>query len=147
MIELCTSANQSDWIALREALWPQCPREEHEVETSAIIAAPAGFVAFIAYEAPGKPVGLVEAAMRSDYVNGTGSSPVAFLEGIYVAPGSRRKGIARSLAAAVEHWAVQAGCEEFASDAELHNTESHAMHRALGFEETERVIFFRKVIG
>jgi aminoglycoside 6'-N-acetyltransferase I len=31
-----------------------------------------------------------------------------------------------------------------ASDALLDNGASHAMHRALGFEETERVVFFRK---
>lgn len=68
----------------------------------------------------------------------------AFLEGICVAPGFRGRGIARSLVAEAERWAAAQGCSEFASDAQLDNVSSHAMHRALGFEETERVVYFRK---
>jgi aminoglycoside 6'-N-acetyltransferase I len=59
----------------------------------------------------------------------------------------RRAGIAGCLVAAVERWARQRGCREFASDALIANEASHAVHRALGFEETERVVFFRKFIG
>ncbi len=47
----------------------------------------------------------------------------------------------------VEHWAKQFACTEFASDAALDNTISHAMHRALGFQETERVVYFKKNIS
>ena len=38
------------------------------------------------------------------------------------------------------------GCfrPELASDAALSNTVSRAVHRRLGFDETERVIFFRR---
>ena len=43
-------------------------------------------------------------------------------------------------------WAQAQGCDELASDALLDNETSQAMHRALGFEETERVVFFRKLI-
>ena len=82
--------------------------------------------------------------MRTDYVNGTSSTPVAFIEGIYVAPQFRRQGVGRSLVAVVAGWARDRGCTELASDALLENTASHAMHSALGFEETERVVFFRK---
>ena len=39
-----------------------------------------------------------------------------------------------------------AGVLVFASDAALENTESHAMHAALGFQESERVVFFRKAL-
>ena len=31
-------------------------------------------------------------------------------------------------------------------DARLENEPSHAMHRSLGFSETERVVFFRKAL-
>ncbi|MBW8892535.1 MAG: GNAT family N-acetyltransferase, partial [Burkholderiales bacterium] len=134
MIERCTTPNQPGWLAFREALWPQCPRAEHEAEMASTIAAATDLIAFLAYGSAGNPIGLVEAALRTDYVNGTNSSPVAFLEGIYVVPESRGRGVARSLVAAVEQWALSAGCREFASDAPQGNTESHAMHRALGFE-------------
>jgi aminoglycoside 6'-N-acetyltransferase I len=79
-------------------------------------------------------------------VNGAETSPVAFLEGIYVAPHARRSGVARKLIAHAEQWALDAGCSEFASDAAIDNTSSHAMHAALGFVETERVVFFKKVL-
>lgn len=85
-------------------------------------------------------------ASVEQHVNGTESSPVAFLEGIYVVPEARRTGIAASLVSAVCRWAQNAGCQELASDALLENQVSHAAHRALGFEETERVVFFRKAL-
>jgi aminoglycoside 6'-N-acetyltransferase I len=88
--------------------------------------------------------GFAEAAIRTDYVNGAQSSPVGFLEGLYVVPHGRRNGVARLLVAAVTRWAAECGCSELASDAALANTASQALHRALGFEETERVVYFRK---
>jgi aminoglycoside 6'-N-acetyltransferase I len=80
-------------------------------------------------------------------LNGTDSSPVAFVEGIYVVPEARRMGTARALVAAAERWAANKGCRKIASDAGLENETSHAMHRALGFQETERVVFFRKLLA
>lgn len=103
---------------------------------------PRSFAAFVAHD--GKPVGFAEAAVRTDYVNGADSSPVPFLEGLYVVPEARRKGAAADLVAAVAAWAREMGYRELASDARLENEASHALHRALGFEETERVVFFRK---
>lgn len=99
---------------------------------------------FVQYDGTGKPLGLVEVALRTDYVNGTDSSPVTFLEGIFVVPDARRTGVARGLVAEAASWARAHGCSELASDADLGNSDSHAMHAALGFEETERVVFFRK---
>ena len=107
------------------------------------LADPARYAQFVAYES-GRAVGLAEVALRADYVNGTESSPVAFLEGLYVEPARRRSGIARALVREGARWARQRGCTEFASDALLDNAASHAVHRALGFEETERVVFFRR---
>ena len=84
--------------------------------------------------------------MRHDYVNGTDTSPVAFLEGLYVAPAARRAGVARALVAAVAQWGRAAGCTELASDAAAGNTASHAVHGALGFAETKRVVYFRRAL-
>jgi aminoglycoside 6'-N-acetyltransferase I len=112
----------------------------------AFLAQPERFVQFVAYAEQGQPVGFVEAALRHDYVNGTESSPVAFLEGVYVTPTHRRRGVARSLVAAVTGWAIEHGCRELASDAAIDNELSHRMHHSLGFAETERVVYFRKVL-
>jgi aminoglycoside 6'-N-acetyltransferase I len=145
-IRRCLSHEQPGWVDLREALWPHCAREVHLTEMSYLIAEPERYVQFIAYEKRRLPVGLVEASLRSDHVNGTASSPVAFLEGIYVDPAYRRKGVASHLVKVVAEWAVASGCKELASDAALNNELGHIMHKALGFQETERVVFFRKAL-
>jgi aminoglycoside 6'-N-acetyltransferase I len=147
MIFPCTSTGQSGWLALRQALWPDCPAVEHLAEMQLFVAHPDKYAQFVAYEGDGQPAGLAEVALRTDYVNGTSGtdgSPVAFLEGLYVAPAYRRRGVARALLGVVADWALAHGCIELASDALLENTASHAMHAALGFEETERVVFFCK---
>jgi len=94
----------------------------------------------------GSALGFVEASKRVDYVNGTNSSPVAFIEGLYVEPASRNNGVARALVAAVEAWASAQGCSELASDSLLENVAAHAVHRALGFKETERVVYFCRAL-
>jgi aminoglycoside 6'-N-acetyltransferase I len=142
VIQACI-ADDGGWLLLRQALWPGDEAEQLR-EMRAFCAEPRRYGNFIARSAGGEPQGFVEVALRSDYVNGTETSPVAFLEGLYVAPAQRRRGIARALAARAEQWAREQGCSELASDALLHNTASHAMHGALGFEETERVVYFRK---
>ena len=131
---------------LRELLWPDCPRETHLSQMSVLLASPDRFAQFVKYDELSNPLGLVEVSLRGDYVNGTTASPVAFLEGIYVIPEARLQGMARKLFAEAQRWAIGVGCVELASDALIENTQSHAMHRALGFEETERVVFFRKLL-
>lgn len=144
-VRRCVQADDAGWLQLRQALWPECPRDEHLAEMADIVAAPERWAVFLAYsDALPDAVGLAEVALRDDYVNGTASSPVAFLEGVYVDPRYRRQGAARLLAGAVQRWAAQAGCTELASDALIDNVHSHALHRALGFVETERVVFFNK---
>ena len=132
------------WRRMRQALWREMTEAENLHETEAMMTATSRFFVRIALNREDKPVGFVEATVRNDYVNGCATSPVAFLEGIYVEPQVRRQGIARTLVGAVEEWGRKMDCREFASDALLENSDSHSMHRALGFEETERVVYFRK---
>jgi aminoglycoside 6'-N-acetyltransferase I len=63
-----------------------------------------------------------------------------------VKDGWRRRGVARALTQAAEAWTRTKGCSELASDALLDNEVSHRMHNALGFEETERVVYFHKAL-
>jgi aminoglycoside 6'-N-acetyltransferase I len=86
MIEPSSTIEQEGWLALRHALWTQCSREQHLSEMLSYVASPERYAQFIAYSSSEQPVGLVEASVRTDYVNGTSTSPVAFLEGIYVVP-------------------------------------------------------------
>lgn len=143
-VHIATAADTADRIALRAALWPEAA--EHAAERARMAAEPERFAAFLARRADGAAIGLAEVSMRHDYVNGCKTSPVGFLEGIYVVPAARRAGVARALLRAAEAWAAARGAREFASDALLDNRESHAMHEALGFRETERVVAFHKTL-
>lgn len=137
-------ANKSDlkaWAAMRHALWP----EESLVSLSRELPAwlkKRKFRAWIA-ERGRMPLGFAEAYIR-EFANGCEGQPVVFLEGIWVRKGHRRKGIGRSLIAAVEHWAWGQGLKELGSDAYSWDRRSHRSHRAWGFKETERVVYFRK---
>lgn len=146
-IEAVTASTLPGWRQMRQALWPEMTKEENLRETQAMLMADSRFLVRIASSMEGDPVGFVEATIRTDYVNGCVTSPVVFLEGIYVQPWARRQGAARSLVEAVEAWGCERGCCEFASDALLENGDSHSMHRALGFEEMERVVYFRKSLS
>jgi aminoglycoside 6'-N-acetyltransferase I len=143
-VRLAGSGDLNAWAALRNQLWPELDVEGHRAEILEALTEPDRFVAFLCLDEVGRAVGLAEASVRSDYVNGCETSPVAFLEGIIVDPTARRQGVAALLVAAVSDWARGLGLTELASDAELDNTISHTMHAALGFEETERVVYFRR---
>lgn len=145
-IERASAVHRDAWRALRVALWPDSEAEA-AAEIDAMLAQPeGGQIAWLAFE-DDTPVGLAEASLRHDYVNGCETSPVAFLEGIYVVPRARRRGVGRMLNEAVAAWAIRCGCTEYASDAELGNQASHAFHVALGFAETERIVCFRRMLA
>ena len=90
------------------------------------------------------PVGFAQCQLRNDYVEGTDTSPVGYLEGIFVKEGFRRKGYAKELLEECERWAKETGCREFASDCELDNDAGFLFHRAVNFSEAGRIICFTK---
>ena len=142
--ERLSSIDDADWLSLRIELWPDCPRQQHVEEMASFLREPMRFVQFIVREPNGRGVGFAEASIRTDYVNGTSSSPVAYLEGLYVRPQARGTGVAGSLVLAVSEWALAMGCTELASDTQPENLLSQAVHLKLGFVETERAVFFSK---
>lgn len=89
-------------------------------------------------------IGFAQCQLRHDYVEGCETSPVGFLEGIYVAQEHRKTGIAKALLTACEDWARSVGCTEFASDCEIDNQSSLSWHLKAGFEEVGRTIWFNK---
>lgn len=93
-----------------------------------------------------EPVGFAQCQLRHDYVEGTDTSPVGYLEGIFVQEEFRQVGFAKELLWECEKWAKERGCTEFASDCELDNADSFKFHMAMGFEEANRIICFRKDI-
>lgn len=140
-----TAAHLDDWARLRIALWDWDTVEDHREEAEELyLADNRDRAAFVAMDDDGDMVGFAETTLRRDYVEGCETSPVVFLEGIYVRSDARKAGVALALSEAVAAWGRSQGCTEYASNALLDNHDSHAFHAAIGFEETERVVFFRK---
>jgi Acetyltransferases len=92
------------------------------------------------YQTGNMPIGFAQCGLRHDYVEGTESSSVGYLEGIFIREDYRRKGYAKNLLVECEKWAKQKGCSEFASDCELDNDASLAFHINMGFTEANREI-------
>ena len=91
-----------------------------------------------------KPIGCSHGSLRREHVNGTNEDLKGYLEAIYVLPEYRNRGIATELVKVTEHWVAMNGCREIASDCLLENTDSYNFHLKIGYEETERCIFFLK---
>jgi aminoglycoside 6'-N-acetyltransferase I len=100
------------------------------------------WTAFAAEAPDGRLVGFIELYERN-YAEGCATSPVTYVEGIWVAPDWRRRGVARRLLQAGMAWGRSRGRTEIASDVQLPNLVSQAVHTRLGFEETERIVTYR----
>jgi aminoglycoside 6'-N-acetyltransferase I len=135
-------ADAAEYVRMRHALWPHADVIELAAETPKMLADP-DQVVFVVARAEGGLLGFVEADIRA-FANGVDEQPCAFVEGWWVDPDTRRAGIGRALIAAVEQWARERGFKELGSDADIDNLQSHRAHAALGFEERERVVCFRK---
>ena len=92
------------------------------------------------------PIGFAQSQLRYDYVEGTKTSPVGYLEGIFIKDGYRNKGYAKELLVECEAWAKSNGCQEFASDCEINNIDSFRFHEAMNFTEANRIICFIKTL-
>ena len=142
MIRKATVNDASCVAELAMRMWEDNTLEGLSEELAEIIASPESAV-FLLYEG-GTAIGFVQCQLRHDYVEGTDSSPVGYMEGIFVDEVYRNKGYAQDLLKQCEAWAREMGCTEFASDCELTNTGSLAFHLKMGFEEANRVICFTK---
>ncbi|HDL8052827.1 aminoglycoside 6'-N-acetyltransferase [Yersinia enterocolitica] len=147
LIKTLDQSTLCGWIKLRTQLWPNHGGDAHALEGENIILCPDKLASFVAIADSGDRVGFADASLRHDYVNGCDTTPVVFLEGIWVIEAYRRQGIAAQLVTAVQVWGQSKGCRELASDTAVDNLAAQKMHHCLGFQETERVIFFKKTIA
>lgn len=147
LIRMATASDLGGWVELRAELWFDTSFDKHQGGAEALLAKPIGdAVVLVGVDRTESVCAFAEAALRHDYVNGCETSPVAFLEGIYVRPENRRSGLGKGLFMAVQTWAREQGCKKIASDAPMENTESQVFHVSIGFEETERVVYFQRLL-
>lgn len=131
-------ADRRAYQALREKLWPDCNDADNDSWFARDDA-----TTFLAERPDGSLCGFVEVGSRP-YAEGCESSPVGYIEGWWVDADMRTRGVGRALIEAAEQWARSKGYTEMASDALIDNDVSHASHKALGYEEVERLVMFRK---
>jgi aminoglycoside 6'-N-acetyltransferase I len=134
---LLDSSEISRWIELRCALWPETSPEDLAIVDPKLIV-------FVAVENDAI-AGFLELDLRS-YAEGCDSSPVPYVEGWYVVPDHRRRGIGGALMTAAEEWSRAQGYTELGSDTEETNRLSRDAHAALGFDEVETIVVFRKAL-
>ena len=130
--------------ALLRLLWPE--QTEHELAEMALEYIQSEQSAVFAEEANDSLVGVALCSIRTDYVEGCDTSPVGYLEGVFVTDGFRHQGIAKKLVSECEQWAREKGCSEFASDCELTNTASQSFHESIGFHEENRIVCYKKIL-
>ena len=139
------ATDHGEWQRLRRALWPGETPEAELADMAAWLARPNTEV-LVAERPDGAGLaGFAEVGMRA-YADGCETSPVAYLEGWYVDADVRRQGVGAALVRGAEAWARGQGFRELASDTHLDNVVSQRAHHALGFEEVDRVVEYRKML-
>jgi putative acetyltransferase len=142
--------DRNEWVRMRTALWPD-DGAEHGGDVAAFFAtgtfrwseSSLPWKVLVAERPAGGLCGFVEASIRP-FAEGCTTRPVGCVEGWFVDPDMRGQGVGGRLVKAAEEWAAVHGSQEMASDALLENVVSHEAHKALGFEEAERLVHFRK---
>ena len=142
MIKTATIEHLTVVTNLAIDLWPNHSFDDLEKDMRKMLLNKSALTAL--YFCKDKPIAFAQCQLRNDYVEGTESSPVGYLEGIYVQKYFRHKGIAKELLQYCEKWAKENSCIEFASDCEIDNIESLKFHLKVGFTEANRIICFNK---
>jgi len=142
LIEEISESNLRELTQLMLELWPECVYDEEyqncrrimtkSDETCYLIKSDKQYAAFI------------QLSLRHDYVEGTETSPVGYIEGIYVKPEFRKSGLAGQLVQQGEKWVREKGCRQYASDTEIDNQVSISFHKKQGFTEISRLVCFVK---
>jgi aminoglycoside 6'-N-acetyltransferase I len=132
-------------IDLAVQLWPECTKSELKQILRDLVKAKNGAVV-VCKNDDDRIIAFATLSIRSDYVEGSNSSPVGYLEGIYVEKTFRRKKIGKGFVKYGEAWSKRKGCREFASDAQLSNKSSYRFHIGTGFRAANKIICFIKKI-
>lgn len=132
----------SEWLRMRQLLWPEDKTERLDLEMQRILASPRKPV-FVMERPDGRLAGFLEAGTR-EYADGGQTSPVAYIEGWFVDADVRRRGLGRLLVEAAEAWARSQGLQEIGSDTGMSNAASISAHKSLGYRDAEHLIHFIK---
>jgi aminoglycoside 6'-N-acetyltransferase I len=144
IVRAMAARDRAAWARMRGALWPDEGLQAHDEAIEEILRS-ADAWGFVAETPDGTAVGFAELALRK-YANGCDARPVPFLEGIWVEAPFRRQGIGARLMEHIAAFAAAGGFHEIGSDTPIDNRAAQVAHLAWGFSETERVVYFRKLL-
>lgn len=139
-----TIADKAIFLEMALELWPDYNEAELDITFQGLLSHDK--YRLLLYLENKTVVAFIYLSIRSDYVEGSDSSPVGYLEGIYVKPPFRRKGIATKLLEAGTKWLKEKGCCQMGSDIYWDNNASYDFHTRSGFKEAGRLIAFIKTI-
>jgi len=142
MIIPVSQENEKAWADLCFALWP----DTHTPDSFIQERRNGGFENEFLFSVSDEAVAFISLSLRHDYVEGTDSSPVGYLEGIYIKPEYRKQGIARRLVEFGKTWSIDKGCTEFASDCLIENDDSRKFHKKVGFKEVNVCVHFKMTL-
>ena len=141
VIRTATENDRDVWVKLRTLVYTDCSDEFHHEDVNLWLRDD-GKACFLK-EVDGSVVGFLEASLRN-VVDGCLTSPVGYMEGICIFPEFRGRGYSKELISAAEDWMKAEGCTEMGSDSELENESAIQFHKANGFDETYRIVQFKK---
>ena len=144
-IQKLLASDKDEWAAMRLRLWDDLTAEQNMQEVERYLR-DSNYTVYMVRSDKKQAIGFAEVNIR-DYANGCTQQPVPFLEGIWIDPDLQRHGIGQKLIEHISDSIRAQGFCELCSDILETNQSSHKAHQKWGFEETERVIYFRKALN
>ena len=141
-VRQAASRDEAAWLDLTMRLWPDATSAELKEDFHRVFFSEEE--AIFLCEEKGQLLGMIILALRHEYVEGTHTTPVGYIEGIFVREEYRCRKVGQCLVEKAEQWSKWRGCREIASDTELSNQNSQQFHQAIGFEEANRIVCYRK---
>jgi len=134
-----------EWRRMRHELYGELSAQFHEAEMELIFSSKEA-TCFIGLSESGAAVAMLEVSLRN-FVDGCLGGPVGYIEGVYVTLGERKQGYAGELIEFATSWFRSKGCRDMAADAELANLIAQDFLTRAGFDETYRVVEYKRSLG
>lgn len=134
-----------EYLEMAPKLWPHHSKDELAKEFERILSShnEIGFIC----KKDDETLGFITMSLKFEHVHEATSTPVGYLEGIFVKEKYRKLGIAKKMYEAGEKWAKSKGCSQMGSDTWDWNKDSVLFHGKLGFKVAHPIVHFIKDIG
>lgn len=132
------------WRAMRVELYGQLEPGFHDAEMPNILHRDDWYCWLVIAE-DGSTIGMVELSLRN-VVDGCLSSPVPYIEGLFIEAKQRNRGLGRQLMQILFDWCCEQGYTELALNTEAVNTAAQRFYDSLGFQQNDSVIEYRMTL-